>query len=340
MFKAAARRDRSIARRTRFRLQAADGMRKGGNNHMENHTAPQINEERNPVEQPAVIEKPKDSLFAVRAFIVRVIQGAIIGAGAILPGISGGVLGVAFGIYQPMMAVLAKPFQNFKLHWRMFIPIAIGWAAGFLGLAGLIAELLSINAAVIVSLFVGLILGTFPSLFREGAKDGRTRGMWVALAVSTAALLAFFYLLKSGVQTNVTPSFWWFVFCGVLWGISLIVPGMSSSSLLIFLGLYQPMTAGIAAFDISVLAPFAIGIVATVVLLARLVNHLFEKHYGIAFYCVIGFVIASTIPIIPLSFKSPGEGALCLIAAGAGFAGSFLMDRWSEKLPTAQKKTD
>ena len=46
-------------------------------------------------------------LPAVRKFIVLVVQGAIIGAGAILPGISGGVLCVAFGIYQPMMAILA-----------------------------------------------------------------------------------------------------------------------------------------------------------------------------------------------------------------------------------------
>lgn len=276
---------------------------------------------------------PKFGFSGIRKFVVRVVQGAIIGAGAILPGISGGVLGVAFGIYRPMMAVLAKPLQNFKLYWKMFVPIAIGWVAGFLGLAGIIAKLLTINAAVMISLFVGLILGTFPSLFREGAKNGKTKGMYVALAISTAVLLAFFYTLKFSTQTTVVPSFGWFVFCGVLWGISLIVPGMSSSSLLLFLGLYQPMSAGIAALDISVLGPFAIGIVATVVLLARLVNHLFEKHYGVAFYCVIGFVIASTIPIIPLSFSGIGEALLSLAAAAAGFAGSFLMDRWSEKLP-------
>ena len=272
-------------------------------------------------------------LPAIKRFIVRVIQGAIIGAGAILPGVSGGVLGVAFGIYQPMMAVLAKPFQNLKIYWRMFIPVFIGWAAGFLGLAGVIAKLLDINAAVIVSLFVGLIIGTFPSLFREGAKEGRTKGMWIALAISTVLLLAFFYFLKSGQQATVTPSFGWFIFCGVLWGISLIVPGMSSSSMLLFLGLYQPMSAGIAALDINVLAPFAIGIISTVVLLARVVNHLFEKHYGIAFYCVIGFVIASTIPIIPTSFTGVGEALLCILAVAAGIAGSYFMDRWSDKYP-------
>jgi len=280
------------------------------------------------------MESAKPNAFSsIQKFIVRVIQGAIIGAGAILPGISGGVLCVVFCIYRPMMAVLAHPFKNLKLYWRMFIPIAIGWAAGFVGLSGVIAKLLSMNAAVMISLFVGLIAGTFPGLFREGAKNGKSKGMWVALAISTALLLAMFYTLKFSTSTTVTPSFGWYIFCGVLWGISLIVPGMSSSSVLIFLGLYQPMSAGISTFDLGVLVPFAIGIVGTVLLLARLVNHLFNKYYGIAFYCVIGFVIASTIPIIPVAFTGWGEALLCIVAAAAGFAGAFLMDRWSEKHP-------
>ena len=278
-------------------------------------------------------------LPAVRKFIVLVVQGAIIGAGAILPGISGGVLCVAFGIYQPMMAILAKPFKNIPRYWRMFIPILIGWIAGFIGLAKVISDLLEVNSAVVTSLFIGLIAGTFPSLFKEGAKNGRTKGMWAALFISTAALLAFFYVLKYGSHMAVTPSFGWYVFCGVLWGISLIVPGMSSSSVLLMLGLYKPMSAGIAALDIAVLGPFAIGIIGTVVLLARLVNGLFDKHYGIAFYCVIGFVIASTIPIIPLKFTGFGEALVCIAVAGAGFAGSLLMDRWSAKHPPKEEET-
>lgn len=287
------------------------------------------------------MESSKATPFStIKKFIVRVIQGAIIGAGAILPGISGGVLCVVFGIYRPMMAVLAHPFKNLKLYWKMFIPIAIGWAAGFVGLAGVIAKLLSMNGALIISLFIGLIAGTFPGLLREGAKNGKSRGMYVALAISTLALLAFFYTLKFSTSTTVTPSFGWYIFCGVLWGISLIVPGMSSSSVLIFLGLYQPMSEGISTFDFGVLLPFAIGIIATVVLLARLVNHLFDKHYGIAFFCVIGFVIASTIPIIPTAFTGWGEAVLCVVAAGLGFAGSFLMDRWSDNHPVAEDSTE
>ena len=86
---------------------------------MENNTAPAKN------------EAPQDKMTPAK-WLLRLLQGAIIGAGAVLPGISGGVLCVVFGIYQPMMELLAHPFRMFKKYYKMFIPILLGVAAGFL----------------------------------------------------------------------------------------------------------------------------------------------------------------------------------------------------------------
>ena len=69
-------------------------------------------------------------------WLLRVLHGALIGAGAILPGISGGVLCVMFGIYRPMMALLAHPFRTFRIYYSLFIPVILGWAVGFFALAG------------------------------------------------------------------------------------------------------------------------------------------------------------------------------------------------------------
>ena len=121
------------------------------------------------------IKRPT-AISSIRKFIVRAIQGAIIGAGAILPGISGGVLCVVFGIYRPMMAVLAHPFQNLKHLLEDVHPDRNRLGCGICRSGGAdCAKLLTLNAAVIVSLFIGLIIGTFPSLFREGAKNGKSK---------------------------------------------------------------------------------------------------------------------------------------------------------------------
>jgi len=92
------------------------------------------------------------------------------------------------------------------------------------------------------------------------------------------------------------------------------------------------MTAGIANFDMGVILPFILGIGVTVLLLARLVNRLFEKHYNLAFHSIIGFVIASTLPTIPKSYGGIGEILLCILCAIGGFFGAYYLDKWSSKL--------
>lgn len=53
-------------------------------------------------------------------WLLLFLQGAIVGTGAILPGISGGVLCVAFGIYEPLMELLSHPFQSLRKRYKMF----------------------------------------------------------------------------------------------------------------------------------------------------------------------------------------------------------------------------
>ena len=63
--------------------------------------------------------------------IIYAIQGAIIGVGAILPGVSGGVLCVAFGLFEPLMEFLTNPKKSLKENYKMFIPFFVGWGLGF-----------------------------------------------------------------------------------------------------------------------------------------------------------------------------------------------------------------
>lgn len=291
-------------------------------------------------EQKTVVENSEQNGIRERDYTPRTLskwialffEGMVIGVGAILPGVSGGVLCVAFGIYPPMMELLAHPIKSVPKFYKLFIPVILGWVVGFLALAGVIADLAAKNEVLVTSLFIGLIIGMFPSLFREGARDGRTKGCIIALIVSTLALLTLFLVLKYGTGISLTPNIGWFLFCGAFWGISLIVPGMSSSSVLMFLGLYYPMSAGLAKLDMAVVIPFIVGIILTVLLLARGVNRLFNRYYGIAFHCIIGFVIASTIPIVPTAFSSVWELLLAVILCIVGFLIAFYMDRFGNRI--------
>ena len=180
--------------------------------------------------------------------------GALIGAGAILPGVSGGVLAVVFDIYRPFMEVLTRPRRAVPKYWKMLIPLGLGWAAGFMGFAKGISAAIALSAAATTWLFIGLIAGTAPSLFREAGKEGRSASAWGSFLLCAAAVFAGLFYVSRVVRVQVEPSFWWYNFCGALWGMGVVIPGMTSSSVMMALGLYQPMLEGLARLDFLVLA--------------------------------------------------------------------------------------
>jgi putative membrane protein len=128
-------------------------------------------------------------------FLLRIIQGALIGLGAVLPGISGGVLCVIFGIYKTIMEFLADPFRKLRTHLPLLIPIGIGGVIGFLGVANVLSFLLEKYPDPSVCLFVGLIGGMLPSLFREAGEQGRNKASYVSMQAFTTACLILWLLL-------------------------------------------------------------------------------------------------------------------------------------------------
>ena len=257
--------------------------------------------------------------------------GTLIGAGAILPGVSGGVLAVIFDIYRPFMEVLTAPRQALPKYWRGLVPLSIGCCAGFLGFAKGIATAFSSAETVTTWLFIGLIAGTLPSLLREAGKEGRTLGGWASMVLCGAGVSALLYYAGHAAGAEVTPSFGWYNFCGVLWGMGIVIPGLTTSSILMSLGLYQPILEGLARLDLPVLSACLPGLLITMLLLARGVNWLFRRHYALAFHGILGIVAASTVMIVPTGYQGPGEMLLCLLAAGFGAFLALLLARLETK---------
>lgn len=266
-------------------------------------------------------------------FLIRIIEGILIGVGAVLPGISGGVLCVIFGIYKPVMQFLAHPFRTFKKNVILLTPVAIGVIIGFLGIAKILAFFLEKYPDQSVCLFVGLIGGMLPSLFREAGEQGRSRGSFISMVIAMAAVFALLISLNVASVT-ITPNLVWYLFCGFCLALSLIAPGMSFSTLLMPLGLYTPFIDGIGSLNISVLCPAGIAALATIVLLSKGVNYLFENHYSIAFHAICGIVIAATVMIIPFaSFAVSVSAAVInigLIVLGIVLA--LLLDKFNQKI--------
>ena len=274
--------------------------------------------------------------FGDRSRTVRCLRdllcGALIGAGGVLPGISGGVLAVVFDIYRPFMELVSHPRRAIPHCWRWFLPVAAGWLAGFLGFAKGIVAALDVSATVTAWLFIGLILGTVPQLYREAGRQGRSSNAWLSCILCAAAVFAVLYRISRVAEVTVTPNVGWYLFCGVLWGIGVVIPGLTSSSVMMALGLYEPVMSGLATLDVSVLGAALPGMLLTILLLARAVTRLFEEHYAVVFHGILGIVVASTLVIIPTDCGSAGEAAASALCCAAGallaFAIARLDRRW------------
>ncbi len=299
-----------------------------------------------------ISQKPKKTA----PFLVRLFQGALVGAGGIVPGISGGVFCAIFGFYQPLMEIIAHPFKNFKKHWKLLLPVIIGVAIGFFALAKAVTVLYEWNRGFATALFTGLIIGELPSLWNEAGEQGeRKTSSYISMI---AAFVIFFTMLtvfsimetKSGI--NIAPNPLWYGVSGCLVGLGVVIPGMSGAAPLTFMGLYEPLTAAIEAVPDSAIAflkgdlsfmqaieamnfpaiiPIGIGLLIPFVLVAKPINYLLSKKPSEMYHAIFGIVVGTTLPILlfKMDFSSLLLAKLGFLALG--FVIAWVLDFFGRK---------
>ena len=155
-------------------------------------------------------------------------------------------------------------------------------------------------------------------------------------------LFAFLFLVSRGTSTqNIEPTLLWSFLSGIIWGFSLVVPGLSSSAILLFIGIYTKLMAAVKDLDFGIIIPLMLGIAIVAFLFARFVDRLFERQHGIASNAVIGLVMSSTLAIIvfpPEGYQitSFAQGAISLCVLIVGFIAAHFMGKWGEKIKPAE----
>lgn len=266
------------------------------------------------------------------SWIVRLVKGMLVGIGAIVPGLSGGVLMVIFGIYEPLIKFLANLKHKFVQNILFFLPIGIGGVIGVVAFSAVIDYAFSHFAAQFIWLFIGFIAGTLPSLWKTAGKEGRKSYHWVILVIFAVGTFFFMRWMENMGNVTMTPNFLVWIMSGAIFALGMIVPGMSPSNFLIYLGLYQPMANGIKSLDFGVIIPLMIGVVLCILLFSKLVAWLFKKAYPFMYHFILGIVVGSTAAIIP-SGVSGWTIAVCALLFLLGGAASFALAKVDEKHP-------
>lgn len=265
-------------------------------------------------------------------WFVRLAKGALVGIGAIVPGFSGGVLAVVFGIYEPLLRFLANLRVKFMENFLYFLPVGIGGVVGVVAFSAVVDFAFSNYAAQFTWLFIGFIAGTFPSLVKTSGKEGRKPWHWLVLVGMAALTLFYMRWIESVQNVTLAPSIWTWLLSGTLMGLGMVVPGMSPSNFLIYLGLYQPMASGIRQLDLMVILPIMAGVVLCILVFAKLVSGLFNKAYALMYHLILGIVVGSTMAIIPGGVRG-WTIAVCALLFAAGALASYALAKLDEKNP-------
>ena len=290
------------------------------------------NEMSGQVVQNLVKQESSSKGSPVVGWLIRLIKGALVGIGAIVPGLSGGVIAVVFGIYEPLIRFLGNLRVKFVKNILYFLPVGIGGILGVVGFSAVVDYAFTHFAAQFTWLFIGFISGTFPSLYKTSGKEGRKPWHWLILL--GMAVGTFFYMFWMETIRNVilAPNPWLWLLSGLLMGLGLVVPGMSPSNFLIYLGLYQPMASGIRQLDFGVIIPIMVGVIVCILIFAKLVAWAFKKQYALMYHLILGIVVGSTAAIIPHGVTG-WTIAVCALLFVVGAAGSYALAKLDEKYP-------
>jgi len=266
-------------------------------------------------------------------YIVLFFKGILVGFGAIMPGISGGTLCVSFGMYEPLINVMSHPIKTLRKDGVKLLFFVLGGVTGFIGLAGLADWLLSVNEPVVILVFLGFILGTIPDLWKAAGDRGRNKLSYLFMTGGFVVLFSLLWFLKNAATITVEPGYIAFFFCGILWALSFIVPGLSSSTLIMFFGLYKPMLSGIDTFSLPVIIPLAVGALLCLLAISRPINIMYNKWHSQMSHIIIGVVLASMVMVIPFGFfVNPARFAIGIVCVICGAVASFFIGKLCDKL--------
>lgn len=238
--------------------------------------------------------------------------GFLIGIGCVLPGVSGGVMAMSFGLYRPLLDAALHFFREPLRKLRFLLPIGIGGALGMMLGAKLLTVLMAEHEALMLFLFTGFILGGLPQLWREATAETPFCKSWLwSLGAGVLMALPLLFLGGEGPGIGSLNPVQMFL-TGLLEGFGTVVPGVSTSFVLIRLGWYQAYLSVIARMDLPALALIASGFGLSAFLCMKGIQWLFDHASGHAYCAVTGFLLVS----VALVF--PGFHPLPLLWADAG----------------------
>lgn len=226
--------------------------------------------------------------------IKLIFKGILIGIGKIIPGVSGGVLAISLGVYEKAIYAINNIFKDFNKSFKFLMPLAIGILISLTFMCDLVVKLLDNFYFPTILLFVGLISASLSDI---KIKKNNGEFLITLICFLLVGILGIFSKNNSVVFNNNVHKSFFFILVGIIDSITMIIPGISGTAVLMMLGCYKMLMKSFTLFihfdfsysNLLILLPFFIGIVVGSILTLKIINILFEKYNDKMYAGIIGF---------------------------------------------------
>ena len=198
--------------------------------------------------------------------ISNFIKGVFIGSGAILPGISSGVICMVVGLYEKLLDSILNFFKDIKNNLKFLLPIVCGGIVGIILFSNIISYCFNIIPCQTKSLFIGLLLRSIYILAQENLKEDNSLNIPRYIALFACFFIGIALIGLEGCidfSDEYTPNQFkasYLVLSGFFMSIGIVVPGVSSTVILMLLGVYSTYLSAVSVVNMNFLFPLLLGV--------------------------------------------------------------------------------
>ncbi len=220
------------------------------------------------------------------------VRGIPMGLANLLPGLSAGTIALLLGYYGQVLTAI-RQVQVLAL-----LSLGVGVGVSLLLGAHAVVWLMDHYSGAVNSFLIGLVLASVWVVISQV-----TQRRWNHAPFFVIGFGITFFLIDGSFQVTQAVSPLWLFGAGVLSGSAMLLPGVSGATILVVLGVYEPILQAVARWDIFIVLPFGAGAACGLLLLAWIVSRLLKLYPSLILMLLAGMILGSVRSLVELSWS-------------------------------------
>jgi putative membrane protein len=250
------------------------------------------------------------SYIEMKNDFIIMLKGFIIGSSMSVPGVSGGTMAILLGIYDKLIVAISNFLKDRKRNTLFLLKFCTGAGVGIGSLAFVIQWLLDKFPFPVSFFFLGAVIGGIPALYEKTKESPLKASSGIYFLAGLVGVITIGFLPVGNVNITAGTGIArcvMLLITGIILALALILPGISTSHMLLVLGMYDSMLQAITKFDVAYISLLGIATLIGIFSITKPLEFVMQKFPHQTYCMIIGFVFGSTskifmdkiIPAIP-----------------------------------------